>query len=190
MPVIEPVVLDKANAEQKKVLEGIKAKMGKIPNIYATMAHSPSTLGAMLEYSAGLKKGVLGPREIEAIALAVAQANDCDYCLAAHTVIGKMSGLTLEETIESRQGRSRDPKMDALVKLAAEIVKTNGSPSQNAIDNFRKAGYGDAALIELIAWVCYDMFTNYFNHIAQTQSDFPPAPPLKPDSGGCCCCGH
>ena len=176
MPVIDPVKIDAATEEQKKVLEGVQAKMGKVPNIYATMAHSPTTLHAMLAYNLGLKKGVLTPKEIEAIALAVGENNKCAYCVAAHTVIGKMSGLTAEETVEARQGMSQDPKMDALLELAVEIAQTRGNPIRKVVDGFRAAGYSDAALIEVIAWVAYNNFTNYFNHIAGTELDFP-APP-------------
>jgi uncharacterized peroxidase-related enzyme len=179
MPRIQPLTMDSASADAKKIFEGIKAKLGKVPNIYATMAHSPVTLQAMLHYNQELRKGSLSGREIEVIALAVGQANDCDYCVAAHTVIGKMAGLSVEETIESRQGKGHDPKLDALVKLAIDITKTGGRPSDQAIVAFRKAGYSDAALIEVIAWVTYNIFTNYFNHIAETVSDFPAPPALK-----------
>lgn len=178
MPMIDPVQMETASEDQKKVLEGIKAKMGKIPNIYATMAHSPSTLQAMLAYGVGLKKGVLTPKEIEAIALAVGQNNTCDYCVAAHTVIGKMSGLTEEETVEARQGISKDPKMDALLELAVEISQKQGRPLRKVVNAFKEAGYSDAALIEVIAWVTYNLFTNYFNHIAETEVDFPKPPDI------------
>ncbi len=178
MPKLQPVSMESANPAQKMLLEGIKAKMGKVPNIYATIAHSPTTLEAMLAYNQGLKKGVLTPREIEALALAVGQANSCDYCVSAHTVMGKMAGLSVEETVESRQGRSHDPKLDALVDLAVEIVHTQGRPVVRVVDNFLRAGYSEAALIEVIAWVSYNIFTNYFNHIAGTESDFPQAPAL------------
>jgi uncharacterized peroxidase-related enzyme len=178
MPIIDPIKMDTANENEKKILEGIQAKMGKIPNIYATMAHSPSTLQAMLAYGVGLKKGVLTPREIEAIALAVGANNACDYCVAAHTVIGKMSGLTVEETLEARQGISHDPKMDALLELAVEISQTRGRPLRKVVDAFKEAGYSDAALIVVIAWVAYNIFTNYFNHIVETESDFPKPPEI------------
>ena len=178
MPVIDPVTMDAASEDQKKVLEGIQAKMGKIPNIYATIAHSPSTLQAVLAYNFGLKKGVLTPREIEAIALAVGQNNACGYCVAAHTVIGKMSGLTEQETIEARQGISQDPKMDALLELAVEISEKKGRPLAKVVTAFKDAGYSDAALIEVIAWVAFNAFTNYFNHIAQTEVDFPEPPSI------------
>jgi uncharacterized peroxidase-related enzyme len=188
MPKITPVPLESADPHQKKLLEGLKAKLGRVPAIYATMAHSPATLEAALTYNANLKKGSLNDREIEAIALAVGQANDCDYCVAAHTVLGKMAGLTEEETVECRRGKLKDPKLNALVKLAIEIVKTRGLPSVKVLADFRAAGYTDAALVEVIAWTTYDIFTNYFNHIAETVSDFPKAPALNATGGGCGCC--
>ena len=179
MPTINPVVFDAALPSQKKLLEGIKAKMGKVPNIYATIVHSTSTLEAMMGYNAGLKKGVLTPREIEAIALAIAEKNGCDYCLAAHTVMGKMAGLSADEIILSRKGGGSDAKTDTLVKLAVEINETKGRPSHKVIDAFRKAGYSDAALVEVVAWVTFNIFTNYINHVADTEIDFPKAPELK-----------
>ncbi len=178
MPVINPVTLESADPHQKKLLEGLKAKLGRTPAIYATMAQSPTTLEAALIYNQNLKKGSLSEREIEAIALAVGQANSCDYCVAAHTAIGKMAGLSVEETLECRRGQVKDPKMNALVKLAIEIVETRGLPSAKTVADFRAAGYTDGALVEVIAWTTYDIFTNYFNHIAETVSDFPKAPAL------------
>ena len=178
MPKIKPISLGSANPHQKKLLEGLKAKMGRIPAIYATIAHSPTTLEAMLTYNESLKKGTLSPKEIEAVALAVGQTNDCGYCVAAHTMLGKMAGLSVEETLECRRGKAHDPKLDALVKLASEIVKTRGLPSAKTLADFRAAGYSDGSIVEVIAWTTYNIFTNYFNHIAETVSDFPNAPEL------------
>jgi uncharacterized peroxidase-related enzyme len=190
MPFLKPVSLASANPEQKKLLEGLKAKLGKVPNIYATVAHSPVALEAVLSHGAGLKKGVLSGKEIEAIALAVGQANECDYCVAAHTVIGQMSGITIDEALELRKGKSRDPKLDALIKLAVEITATKGHPGQKTLDAFLRAGYSEAALVEVIAWVAHNVFTNYFNHIAGTEIDFPPAPKITGEENCCCGCGH
>ena len=179
MPIINPVQFDSALPGQKKLLEGIKAKMGKVPNIYATIAHSPTTLEAMMGYNAGLKKGVLTPQEIEMIALAIAEKNCCDYCLAAHTVMAKMAGVSADDMITSRKGMGSNTKTDALLKLAVEINETKGRPSLSTIDAFRKAGYEDAALVEVVAWVAFNIFTNYINHVADTAIDFPKAPELK-----------
>ena len=190
MPKINPVTLESADPKQKKILEGLKAKMGKVPNIYATVAHSPAALTALLEHGNNLKQGVLSAKEIEAIALAVGQANGCDYCVAAHTVLGKMAGLTDAETLECRKGQVPDPKLNVLVRLAIEIVQTGGSPSAKVLADFRSAGYADAALVEVIAWVAHNIFTNYFNHIAETVSDFPKAPALSTGDGSCGCCSR
>jgi uncharacterized peroxidase-related enzyme len=178
MAVIDPLNMDTANEDQKKILAGIQAKMGSLPNVYATMAHSPSTLQAMLAYGVSLKKGVLTPKEIEAIALAVGQNNNCGYCVAAHTVVGKMAGLTEAEMLEARQGISSDPKMDALLELAVEISEKRGRPLRKVVDAFKAAGYSDAALIEVIAWVTCNLFTNYLNHVAETEVDFPKPPEI------------
>jgi uncharacterized peroxidase-related enzyme len=178
MPVIHPVKPETATPEQAKVLDGIKAKMGKVPNIYATIAHSPSTLEGMLAYGAALKKGVLTPKEIEAIALAVAEKNGCHYCVAAHTAISKMQKFTVEETVEWRRGISSDVKLGALVKLAVEVNETRGRPTAAGLDAARKAGYGDAAIVEIVAWVAYNIFTNYINDVAGTEVDFPAPPAL------------
>jgi alkylhydroperoxidase family enzyme len=90
-----------------------------------------------------------------------------------------MAGLSVEETLECRKGKVHDPKLDSLVKLAIEIVKTRGLPSAKVLADLRAAGYSDGALVEVIAWTTYDIFTNYFNHIAETVSDFPRAPELS-----------
>jgi uncharacterized peroxidase-related enzyme len=190
MPYIKPVSPDAASPEQKKLFEGIKAKLGKVPNIYATVAHSPVALETLLSHGAGLKKGVLSGKEIEAIALAVGQKNECEYCVSAHTVIGQMSGVSVEESLEFRQGKSRDPKIAALVKLAAEITVTRGHPERKTLDAFLKAGYSEAALVEVIAWVAHNIFTNYFNHIAGTETDFPLAQKIGAGGDCGCSCGH
>ncbi|MBF0123271.1 MAG: carboxymuconolactone decarboxylase family protein [Candidatus Omnitrophica bacterium] len=179
MSVINPVSLETASFDQKKILEGIKAKMGKVPNIYATIVHSPTTLEAMMGYSVGLKKGVLTPQEIESIALAVAQKNSCDYCLAAHTLMGKAAGLSPEDMLLARKEAAADPKRQVLVKLAVEITETKGRPTHKSLEAFRKAGYSDAALVEVVAWVTFNIFTNYINHVAETEIDFPEAPEIK-----------
>lgn len=179
MSVIKPVKIESANPEQKKIMEAIKAKLGKVPNIYASLAQSPAALQGLLGLGETLKKGVLTAKEIESIALAVGQDNACEYCLSAHTVIGQMSGLSQQEITEARKHASQDKKLDALIKLAVEINKTKGNPSAKTIEVFRQAGYSDAALVEVIAWVAQNIFTNYFNHINKTEVDFPKAPAIS-----------
>ena len=169
---------EEASPEAREILDAIKKKIGKIPNIYAAVVNSPVALKALLTYGEILSKGGFSAKEIEAINLSVAQENDCRYCLEAHTAIAKAQGFSEEETVQLRKADIADPKLKALTLLAKEIVKTQGRPSQELIDGFYAVGYNRAALVELIAVVSKNIFTNYFNHIANTPSDFPPAKEL------------
>lgn len=175
MPRINPLTETTTSPEAKEIFVQLKKSLGKVPNIYATMAHSPTTLKGMLAYGVALKKGVFSSKEVEAIGLAVGQENNCNYCLAAHTLMGKGAGWSEEETHSIRLGNPADKKIKALTDLAREIVRSKGLPAQESIDAFLAAGYNQAALVELIAWVAHNIFTNYFNHIAETEVDFPPA---------------
>src|SRR5207245_2345513 len=104
--------------------------------------------------------------------------NGCDYCLAAHSTIGKMVGLTAEQIHDSRLGTAIDPKADALIRFAVKVVQTHGQVSDADLDEVREAGFGDAVIAEVIGHVALSIFTNYFNNVAQTDVDFPRAAPL------------
>ena len=174
MPRIEPLSTESASPKVKKILEGVKAKFGKVPNIFATIAHSPITLESFLSNSEAFSRKIsLTPREMEGIALTVGEHNGCHYCVSAHTVMAKMAGFSLEEALELREGKSRDVKLDALVKFTDDLVDTKGHPSDRTVEAFFKAGYSEAALIEVIAWVAHNIFTNYFNNVNKTEIDFP-----------------
>jgi len=175
MKNIEILSIDQAKPEAQEILNAIKQKFGKVPNVYAAVANSPAALKAVLTYKENLGAGEFSPKEIEAIDLAIAQQNECEYCLAAHTALAKMYGFSEEETIELRNASIADPKLKALTSLAKEIVSTQGRPKQELIDAFLAEGYNRGALVELIAAISKNIFTNYFNHIADTEIDFPPA---------------
>ncbi len=157
----------------RPILEDVKKKIGKLPNIYAAMAHSPASLQALFDFKKALSKGVLTAKEAEVIALVLAQHNSCDYCLAAHTVIGKGAGLTEEQTVEARKGRLKDHKLQALAVVTKAIVEKNGYLSSEDLQEFYEAGYDKSALVEVIANVSINIFTNLFNHAAETPVDFP-----------------
>ena len=179
MPLMKPLTIESAGPEAGKVLEGIKAHLGKIPNIFATLAHSPVALQSFLAHGDALKKGALTAREVESVALVVGERNDCHYCVSAHSVIGKMAGLNPEEIKGARAGKNGNEKLNALLKLSGEIVETKGRPSEGSVQAFFKVGYSEAALVEVIALVAHNIFTNYFNHINDTEIDFPKAEVLK-----------
>ena len=162
----------------KELLDGIQKGLGKVPNIFRAMVNSPAALQAYLGFSGALKEGVLSAKLREQIALAVGQENNCAYCLAAHSAIGKGAGLQDGEIEAARLGEASDAKDAAAVKLAKAIVKNRGNVTDAELSAARNAGLGDAEITEVIANVALNIFTNYFNHVADPVVDFPAAKPL------------
>ena len=176
MPTIRPIDSAHATPATVQALEGVRAKLGMVPNMMATMAHAPAVLDGYLRLSGALAAGELGTKRREAIALAVAQANDCGYCLAAHTALGSLAGLSADDQRNARRGDSGDPADAALLRLATRIVQTRGRPDAADIAAFRAQGFSDAALLEVVANVALNIYTNYVNHIADPDIDFPAVP--------------
>lgn len=170
---------EEVSSDNQLVFDDLKNAIGMVPNLYATYAHSPVALKAVLGLGSALGEGGFTKREIEAVALAISQTNDCEYCLAAHTALGKMNGFSEEETVELRTLSIEDEKLNALTKLASSITDSRGRPDQASIDAFFAVGYDKAALVELIGLVALNTYNNYLNHIAGTEVDFPAAPVLE-----------
>ena len=157
----------------RDLLEAVHKKLGITPNMMLTMANSPAVLEGYLNFSAALAGGSLSARLREQIALAVAQANSCEYCLSAHTAIGKMVGLQEDDILASRQSASTDARTDAALRFAHQMVVRRGELDASEVDQVRAAGYSDGEIAEIIANVALNLFTNYFNHVAGTEVDFP-----------------
>ncbi len=175
IPQLNP---ESATGRAKELLDAVKGKLGLVPNMTRAMANSPAVLDGYLSLSGSLSKGNLSPKQREQIALTVGQVNGCDYCLAAHSTIGKMVGLTAEQIMDSRRGTAVDPKAEALVKFARRVVDERGRVSDGDLADARVAGLDDAALAEVVAHVALNLFTNYFNHVAETDIDFPKVEPI------------
>ncbi len=163
----------KATAKGKELLDKVKMKLGVAPNLMRTMVNSPAVLEAYLNFSGALAGGFLSAGLRERIALAVAETNSCEYCLSAHTAIGKMVGLGDDEIIDSRESHSTDPRIDTALKFARTIVTSRGEVTDNDLNLVRDAGYTEGEIAEIIANVVLNIFTNYINHAAQTEIDFP-----------------
>lgn len=176
MTRIEPINPKDATGKTKDLLDGVQAKFGKAPNIFKTMANSPAALEGFLQLHETLAGGVLSESFQEQIALCVSEINGCNYCLAAHTAMGKGAGLSEEEVIASRRGDSTDSKIQAGLTFARQIVSNQGWVSDNAYNAVTQAGYSSEEIIEIVALVAKNIFANYFNHIAGTAIDFPAAP--------------
>ncbi len=173
MPRIEPIQNAEATGKAKQLLDGVQAKLGITPNLMKTLAHAPAALEAYLGFMSTLAAGQLNAKYRESLALAIAQANSCEYCLSAHTALGKMAGIDAGAIAESRRARSSDLKLAALLKLAQTLVVSRGLISDAAFNEARAAGLSDGEITEVIAHVALNTFTNYFNHVAQTEVDFP-----------------
>ena len=174
------IALDPTNTAGRagELFAAVKAKLGVVPNLMRTLGHSPAALEAYLDFKATLGTGVLSAKIREQIALTVAEINSCDYCLAAHSLVGKGTGLNNDAIIAARRAEADDPKTDALLKFAAAVVEWRGLVSDDAIAAARAAGISDAEIIEAVANVALNILTNYTNHVAQPVVDFPKAAPL------------
>jgi uncharacterized peroxidase-related enzyme len=167
-----------ATGRAKELLDAVKSKMGLVPNMTRAMANAPAVLDGYLQLRGALSKGTLPAKVREQIALAVSEANGCDYCLAAHSAMAGMVGLTAEQIRDSRLGTAVDPKTDALIRFARRVVDTRGRVSDGDLNDVRQAGNDDGAIAEVVANVAAMTLTNYFNIVAETDIDFPEAPKL------------
>lgn len=164
---------EKTSGKQKELLDGVQQKLGKIPNLMRTMANSAAVLDAYLGFSTSLSRASISPTLREQIALTVGEANNCDYCLAAHSAIGKQLGLSESDLLEARGAHSADTKTESALQFARRIVQQRGKVTDVDVERVRHAGYGDDQISEIVAVVALNLFTNYFNHVAGTEVDFP-----------------
>jgi uncharacterized peroxidase-related enzyme len=182
MSRLKAISPESAEGKAKELLEAVRAKLGMTPNMMRLMANSPAVLEGYLLWSGALSRGALSAKVREQIALAVAQANGCEYCLAAHSAVGKMVGLTEDQIRDSRLGGAVDPRTEALIHFARKVAASRGRVSESDVQLVRNAGFDDGVVVEVLAGVSLDIFTNYFNLAADTEIDFPKAPALEPES--------
>lgn len=169
-----PASIEAAPAASRPHLEAVGKMLGTVPNLFRMTANSPAALEGYLGLSGALAKGALSARTRERIALAVAQINGCDYCLSAHTYLGKnLAKLDDAEIAANRAGGSTDPRADAAVRFAAKLVHARGQVSAGDISAVRMAGYDDAEIVEIVAHVALNTLTNYLNEAFDTPIDFP-----------------
>jgi uncharacterized peroxidase-related enzyme len=173
MSRINLVTKDSANADQSALLDAIQAKLGMVPNFLKVLANSPDALRAFLGLHAIAETGSLDPQTRERIAVSIAQGNACEYCLSAHTAIGRKAGLTNDELEVNRAGGSLDARAAAAVAFAQALNSHVGDVTQAEIDAVRKAGYGDAEIVEIIAHVGMNILTNLVGKASQVDIDFP-----------------
>lgn len=172
LSIVNPADATGAAAE---IFAKIKKAVGRVPNAYATVGtHSPATLAAVLGADQVLAAGSLAKADVEAIKLAVSEIAGCDYCVAAHTLMGKLAGLSPEAMKQVRAGSATgDAKRDALVRFVRLLVSTRGTVAQADLDAVRAAGYSEQQVIETMLAIAAITFTNLVNRVNDTTLDFP-----------------
>jgi uncharacterized peroxidase-related enzyme len=179
MAKLKTIGRNQATGEAKELLDKVHAQFGMTPNLMRSLANSPAVLGSYVNFYTALASGLLDAKLHDQIAIVVAEANGCEYCLSAHTALGKKAGLTDEQLILAREFDTGDGRVNAALKFARDIVESRGHITVVQFDAVRQAGYSDGEIVEIIAHVAMNIFTNYFNNINQTEVDFPkmvPAP--------------
>jgi uncharacterized peroxidase-related enzyme len=170
---IKNITLDQAEGDAKNLLTGAKAAIGMVPNLFGVFANSPAVLEGYLGLNKSLSKGVLTARQRDQIALTVGQINRCQYCLSAHTLMGKGAGLSAADIASSRVGQASDPVTQGILALATALVEKHGQVGEEELVAAREAGVSDAQILETVAHVALNVLTNYTNNLAGTIIDFP-----------------
>ncbi|QRQ88947.1 carboxymuconolactone decarboxylase family protein [Cupriavidus oxalaticus] len=162
-----------ASGDAKALLNEIHGAFGATPNMFRAVANSPAALRSMWGAFGALGSGALGAALGEKIAVAVADRNQCEYCLAAHTALGRKAGATAQEMSEAQAGRAQDPQTAAALSFALKLVNDRGQVTDADIAQLREAGFNDEQIVEILAHVALNLFTNYVNVAFAVPVDFP-----------------
>jgi uncharacterized peroxidase-related enzyme len=180
MTTISVPTRDEVSSANQAIFDQLKGKLGFVPNLYATLAHSDNALGSYLAFQNA--KSTINGKAREIVNLVVSQVNECEYCLAAHTAIGGMVGFTPAQILEIRSGRARfDAKFDALARLTRSIALNRGRAEPALVEAFFAAGWTDENLVDAIVVIGDKTVTNYLHSTTRVPVDFPAAPALPID---------
>jgi uncharacterized peroxidase-related enzyme len=174
--------IDEAPSASRAMFQAAMERFGSVPNMVRLLSISPAALKGYLGLVTALDDGALGAQTSERIALAVAEATGCEYCLSLHTERARSrTGLDDAEITANRSGASNDPRAEVAVRFAARLARTQGAVGDDDISALKTAGYDDAQIIEIVAHVGLNTLTSYFNKVADTDIDFPPIKTRKAD---------
>jgi len=170
IPAVDPTA---ATPAVRTMLEGVEKGLGMTPNLFRVAGQSPSALEAMTAFFGAVGKGRLNAKTREAIALTVSEIHRCDYCLSAHSALGKGAGLSQADLDQARQAGADDAKLAAVLRFARAITEKRGRVGDDDLAQVRAAGLGDGEIVDIVANVALTTFTNTLNEVAQTEIDFP-----------------
>lgn len=175
MNPFEVPAYDTVSAEAKPVFDRFIKLLGKMPNLYAVIGNSATTLNAYVAYSQAQAKGSFHAKDREAIYLIVSQFNGCEYCLASHTASALKIGWTEEETLMIRSGRSPEAKWTTLYQVIRSVIENRGEVSDELLEQFYQLGNTKEALMDLMALISIMSFTNYIYRLTKVPIDYPAA---------------
>lgn len=177
MTTLNVLSYEQASPANQAIFDNLRKKFGFVPNLFATFANSETALATYLALQDS--KSSLSSKAREVVNLVVSQVNNCAYCLAAHTAVGKLLGYSPAQIIEIRRGgASFDPRLDALAKLTREIAITRGRPDHALLQAFFAAGWTEGNLVDTVILVGDKTISNYLHNVTEIPVDFPAAPPL------------
>jgi len=166
-----------ASGRTRELFDGAATKYGGVANVLKVFGHAPAALEAYLRFDEALAGGSFSAPLREQIALTVAEANLCSYCLSVHAAAGAHAGLNADEITAARQANASDVRSDAVLKLARSIIVSRGEVADADILQARAAGLSEREIVETVASVALNMFLNYMNHVALPPLDFPEVKP-------------
>lgn len=162
-----------APAASQPLLAEVQAAFGATPNMFRATANSPAALRMMWAGFGALGAGSLPKKLGEQVAVAIADRNRCEYCLSAHTALGRKAGASASEMTDAQSGRSADPATAAALDFALKVVEQRAAITAADVQSLRNAGYDDGAIVELLAHIALNLFTNYINVALDVPVDFP-----------------
>lgn len=170
VPLVERTA---ASGDAKTLLDQIHSAFGVTPNMFRAVANSSAALKSLWGAFGALGSGVLGAKLAEKIAVAVADRNACEYCLAAHTALGQKAGATADEMRAAQNAESSDPRTRAALHFARKLVNERGQVGEVDVQALRSAGFSNEEIVEIVAHVALNLFTNYVNVAFAVPVDFP-----------------
>jgi uncharacterized peroxidase-related enzyme len=173
MTKIKAITPEAAPEAVREMMELVKRKLGRVPEMYQVMANSPAVLESYVKLNMALGVGTLGSKLSELIALSTAEYNGCSYCLSAHTFLGGKAGLTEIEMADGRTFHAENKKLETGLTFVKKLLEDPKTISSQDVDPLRAAGYSDGDILEIVANVIRNIFTNYVNIISETKVDWP-----------------
>lgn len=165
--------VESATGQTKEIFASLQKALGTVPNMTKVMANSPAVLQAYVGFSGALGHSKLSAQIREQIALLTAESNACNYCLSAHSVLGKLAGLNQAQIDGARRAEAADPKTSAALTFAQAVLDRRGGIGESDVKRARAAGFSDGEIAEIVASVAINVFTNFFNRAFDVDVDFP-----------------